>query len=104
MTAFAEQILKHFELDKYFTLIIGGNPDVRVLPKEIVAAILQTIPAEERRSAVMVGDRMFDLIGAKPMVSIPSPSLTVTAQRMNCAQKILLTSSTLLLNWQLCWG
>ena len=83
MTAFAEQILKHFELDKYFTLIIGGNPDgTRTAKKEIIAAILQTIPAEERRSAVMVGDRMFDLIGPKPMVSIPSPS-PVTAQRMN---------------------
>ena len=66
MTAFAEQILKHFELDKYFTLIIGGNPDgTRTAKKEIIAAILQTIPAEERRSAVKVGDRMFDLIGAK---------------------------------------
>ncbi|HZK24575.1 MAG TPA: HAD hydrolase-like protein [Oscillospiraceae bacterium] len=65
MTAFAELILKHFALDTYFTKIVGGHPDgTRTAKAEIIADILQDIPQAERQAVVMVGDRMFDVVGA----------------------------------------
>ncbi|NLZ93835.1 MAG: HAD hydrolase-like protein [Firmicutes bacterium] len=66
MTAFAELVLKHFDLDRYFTKVVGGNPDgTRTAKTEIIAEILQEINPAEYKKTVMIGDRMYDLIGAK---------------------------------------
>ncbi|MCR3921561.1 MAG: HAD hydrolase-like protein [Firmicutes bacterium] len=65
MTGFAELILSHFELANYFTNVIGGHPDgTRTAKVEIIAEILQNIPQSEYKETVMIGDRMFDLVGA----------------------------------------
>lgn len=65
-TVFAEQVLKHFQLDNYFSMIIGSNLDgTRSNKAEIIKCILDTLPDVLKENVVMVGDRMFDIDGAR---------------------------------------
>ena len=66
-TVYARQILTHFQIDRYFTneLIIGSYLDGRRIVKaEVIAAALALLPPEKEKT-VMVGDRKFDLEGAR---------------------------------------
>lgn len=64
-TVFAEQILKHFKIDKYFKAIIGSNlNNTRTDKTEIISHILSVHDLQARNS-IMVGDRKYDIIGAK---------------------------------------
>lgn len=63
-TVFSERILEHFGIAKYFDAIVGSELDGhRVDKTEVIRYVLDTynIP---RSSAVMVGDRKFDIAGA----------------------------------------
>lgn len=63
-TVFAEQILKHYGLDHYFTHIGGSNLDgTRSKKQEVIQFVLDenSILPEE---ALMIGDRKHDIIGA----------------------------------------
>ena len=61
---FAEQILEHFSLRTYFQGVCGSNLDgSRCRKAEVIDDILNTLPPNA--SAVMVGDRMYDVAGAK---------------------------------------
>ncbi|MDQ0088761.1 phosphoglycolate phosphatase [Paenibacillus anaericanus] len=64
-TVFAEQILKHFEMDHYFKHIVGSNLDgTRTKKQEVIQFVLdENIISPE--SAIMIGDREHDIIGAK---------------------------------------
>ena len=69
---FVRQILQHFSIDQYFDVIVGSELDgTRVTKEEVVEeALLQLgilgMPQEERKkNCVMVGDRKFDIQGAK---------------------------------------
>ena len=56
-------ILKHFDLDKYFTRICGASMDTSRSTKEaVIAYLLNECGAQE--NAIMVGDTDFDVIGA----------------------------------------
>lgn len=61
---FAERILKHFDLDRYFDYVGGSMLDGRRVEKqEVIEHVLQEkgiVP----QNAVMVGDRRFDIEGA----------------------------------------
>ncbi|MCM1136060.1 MAG: HAD hydrolase-like protein [Clostridium sp.] len=69
---FVVRILAHFEIDKYFDVVVGselnGN---RVTKEEVVEEALEqlgilTISVTERhRLCAMIGDRKFDIQGAK---------------------------------------
>ena len=64
-TPIADAIARHFELDKYFDLVVGSNPDgTRHSKTEIIAHILKNKEHEADESVVMIGDRKYDLIGA----------------------------------------
>jgi phosphoglycolate phosphatase len=66
LTSFAHMVLDHFNLSTYFNVVVGGLPDgTRTAKSEIIKEILATIPTGERASAVMVGDRKYDIIGAR---------------------------------------
>lgn len=66
LTGFAQQVLDHYALSQYFTLVIGGNEDgTRTAKVEIIDEILSTIPGVEKSRVVMIGDRKYDIIGAK---------------------------------------
>ncbi|ART75016.1 phosphoglycolate phosphatase [Sutcliffiella horikoshii] len=65
-TVFAEQIIKYFELEKYFQLIVGSNLDgTRSSKTEIIQYILDKYTDFNRSDFVMIGDRKHDIIGAK---------------------------------------
>ncbi|MBI9069938.1 MAG: HAD family hydrolase [Salinivirgaceae bacterium] len=64
-TVYAEKILKHFKLDKYFTAIVGSNLDNSHSDKtEIISSVLTRYNLKAEQS-VMIGDRKFDIVGAK---------------------------------------
>ena len=64
-TVYAARILEHFSLDRYFDLCIGSELDGRRVDKaEVVRDVIAALCAD-RSSAVMVGDRLHDVIGAK---------------------------------------
>jgi len=64
-TLFAERILRHFNLDKYFIETIGSNLDnTRTDKTEIISHVVSTYNLQTNNS-VMIGDRKHDIIGAK---------------------------------------
>ena len=66
-TVYARQILAHFQIDRYFAeeLLIGSYLDGRRTKKaEVIAAALALLPPEKAKT-VMVGDRKFDVVGAR---------------------------------------
>ncbi|MCI9123029.1 MAG: HAD family hydrolase [Eubacterium sp.] len=63
---FAVRILQHFGVAQYFTFIAGSNADTtRSSKEEVLAYALEKGNVTDRTSAVMVGDREYDIIGAK---------------------------------------
>lgn len=65
-TVFAEQIIKYFELEKFFQLIVGSNVDgTRSSKTEIIQYIVDKYTEFNRSDFVMIGDRKHDIIGAK---------------------------------------
>lgn len=64
------EILEHFDLAKYFTLICGASLDLSRNSKDaVIAYLLQQ--TETDGEIVMVGDTAFDVLGAK-MHGIPT--------------------------------
>ena len=71
-TLFVEQILEHFEIGKYFDHVVGSNMDgTRGTKEEVVEETLRQMltvemtPAQKRDAVAMVGDRKFDIEGAR---------------------------------------
>ena len=63
---FAEKILYHFDLRKYFELVGGADMDeTRVKKGDVIAYTLDRLRVDrERDRIVMIGDRKHDIIGA----------------------------------------
>ncbi|MBU3812760.1 MAG: HAD family hydrolase [Candidatus Niameybacter stercoravium] len=65
-TVFASQIAAHFNMDKYFTEIVGSQLDgTRVEKDEVIGYILEKYNLTQKDHIIMVGDRKFDILGAK---------------------------------------
>ncbi|MDE7416726.1 MAG: HAD family hydrolase [Lachnospiraceae bacterium] len=71
-TEFVERILDYFAIKTYFDVIIGSNMDgTRSKKEEVVEEALRQMlpggmtPAEKKAAVAMVGDRRFDIEGAK---------------------------------------
>lgn len=63
---FARMILEHFELDRYFTDICGATMDAsRGNKEEVIRYALDKNKITDLGDAVMVGDRLHDIEGAK---------------------------------------
>ncbi len=63
---FAQRILEHFEIAQHFTFIGGASLDTsRERKAEVIAYVLDALPANARTHAVMVGDRDHDVFGAR---------------------------------------
>ncbi len=63
---FARQILKHFDLYNNFDFIASASMDgIRRQKGDIIAYGLATAQISDRSSAVMIGDRKHDIIGAR---------------------------------------
>ena len=62
---FANQILEHFDLSKYFHLVIGATMDEKRSRKdEVLAYAIEKSGISDISSAVMIGDRKFDIEAA----------------------------------------
>ena len=64
-TVFAKRILDHFGLTGYFSVCVGSELDGRRVRKDEVIADTLSALGIGAPDAVMVGDRMHDVIGAK---------------------------------------
>lgn len=68
-TVFVERILQHFHIDKYFEVVVGSELDgSRVNKDEIVQEALNLLfhyKPIQRSQVYMIGDRKFDVEGAK---------------------------------------
>lgn len=63
---YAQRIVEHFQIDAYFTRVVGSNLDLTRTDKaEILADILTAYPDVPREAIVMIGDREHDIIGAR---------------------------------------
>ncbi len=65
-TVFANIILEHFDLMKYFDVVVGSELDgTRVKKGDVITYALELAKVTDKSRAVMVGDREHDIIGAK---------------------------------------
>lgn len=63
---FADRIIKHFNLDKYFDDICGSNLDGTLNNKsEVIAFAIKNNKIKNLNQVIMSGDRKHDIIGAK---------------------------------------
>ena len=63
---FSKRILDKFELSQYFDMLVGATMDESRNTKEaILAYALEKLGNPEADKCVMIGDRKFDIIGAK---------------------------------------
>ena len=64
--AFAEVIIEHFGFSKYFDIIAGCELDgTRSKKNEVIDYALNSLDPKRVKSTVMIGDRKYDIIGAK---------------------------------------
>ena len=64
-TVFAEQIIKYFQLESYFDLVVGSHLDgSRSAKSEIIAEVLQHFNLFPKEQFIMIGDRNYDVLGA----------------------------------------
>ena len=67
-TIYVRRILEKFELAPYFNVIEGSNLDgTRVDKKEVIAEVLSQLDNPSADDLLMIGDRKFDVIGAREM-------------------------------------
>jgi len=67
-TVYAEKILKHFEIDRYFAFVSGSELDGRRSKKsEVIQYALDSVGITRLDDAVMIGDRKYDILGAKAL-------------------------------------
>ena len=63
---YANQILKYFEIYDYFTHVCGAEMDHKRTDKhEVIEYALETSGITDRSRVIMVGDRHYDIDGAK---------------------------------------
>ena len=63
---FAVRILEHFDLSKYFTVVAGASMDSSRSKKgDVIAYAISLCSDFDKDSAIMIGDREHDIIGAK---------------------------------------
>lgn len=68
-TEFVKKILEHFEIREYFDVIVGSRMDgTRTSKAEVVGEVLHRFEEQQKvdiTRAVMIGDRKYDIKGAK---------------------------------------
>ncbi len=62
---FAKEILRHFEIDKYFLKVFGSDLNsFNKKKEELIGEVIQNETADKEKT-VMIGDRCYDVTGAK---------------------------------------
>ncbi len=58
-------VLDHFDLRKYFDLVASANDTDRKTKVQVLTYAFETCHITDRKKAVMIGDRHYDMIGAR---------------------------------------
>lgn len=67
-TVFAEKILEHFNIKKYFDFISGSNLDnTRTKKADVISYALEQQDISTPSEIIMIGDREHDIFGAKAL-------------------------------------
>lgn len=62
---FTNQIIKGFDLEKYFDFVGAASSDTsKELKCDVIASVLDALNVEDKSKVLMVGDRMYDIDGA----------------------------------------
>ena len=65
-TVYAARILEHFKINNYFSFVSGSELDGRRSKKdEVIAFAMENCGITSADSAIMIGDREHDIVGAK---------------------------------------
>jgi len=64
-TVYAKQIIRHFNLERYFIDVVGSNLDNTHTDKTEIIARVVSEHGLQTPNTIMVGDRKYDMIGAK---------------------------------------
>ena len=67
-TLYTNRILEHFKIDEYFSFVSGDEMDGSLTKngkRDIIRIAMDVLDAEREKSAVMIGDRKHDIIGAR---------------------------------------
>lgn len=65
-TVYAERILAHFALDRYFAFVAGSELDgTRSRKDQVIEYALDNLGSPPRERALMIGDREHDILGAR---------------------------------------
>ena len=65
---FAVKILEYFDLAKYFSVIAGATMDeTRTAKSDVIRYALDTANITDISEVIMVGDREYDVLGAKEL-------------------------------------
>jgi len=59
------QLLEYFDLTKYFSYEFGSNLDGSLSDKSVLLKHALAVTGFEPKNALMIGDRQYDIIGAK---------------------------------------
>ncbi len=63
---FAERVIKHFELEPYFSFVAGSGLDGgRSEKADVIDFVLESLGLHGKSGVIMVGDRRHDVLGAK---------------------------------------
>lgn len=63
---FAERILSYYDIDKYFDVVVGSELDGTLDDKaDVIAEVMRRIGDADKSKYLMIGDRKYDIIGAK---------------------------------------
>lgn len=70
-TVFVQRILEHFHIEQYFEVVVGSELDgTRIEKEEVVQEVLAQLFGDKPKAleeVYMIGDRKFDIEGAKAM-------------------------------------
>ncbi len=62
----AKRVLAYFDIEKYFDYVDGASLDFSFEEKyQIISHVFETCSIPDKQRAVMIGDRSYDIIGAK---------------------------------------
>jgi len=63
---YAERIIKHFKIDSFFLDIAGSNMDgTNSLKADLIGGIIKKFAIKDLSQSVMIGDRAYDVEGAR---------------------------------------
>ncbi len=63
---YAKEILRYFDLEKYFTFIAGNSlSENRAKKSDVIKYLIKNCPEIKAENSIMVGDREYDVLGAK---------------------------------------